>query len=191
MADKTLQQQIDEQRRAEDQSHEEQRRLDERAERDRAHAEQRHSDDMRLADIWASGDPEAREIVAKIGLALDERERAAGWDVEAREVPAHDPEPDPGWLARWEREGALSALTPQERAKLQEIDREDPYGRGQREQFLPREVLAIREKSDRMVEAREQERHQQHDEAGGYKQEPAAQGRGRHPDFEQEDELER
>ena len=76
-------------------------------------------------------------------------------------------------------------------------------GRGQREQFLPREVLAIRAKSDRMVEEREAHKQeqvagpekeaQQHEpeshQAGEHKQEPQ-QGQKHQPDLEQDDELE-
>lgn len=67
-----------------------------------------------------------------------------------------DPDMDPAWLDRWEGEGTMTPLTDEEREKLKAIDREDPVGRGQREMFLPREVLAIRALSDRRVAEREQ-----------------------------------
>lgn len=185
MNDKLLeQQQREDQRRLDDQRRDDLRRantrrdddlrrLDESHALDRKRIERRHSDDTLLADMRASADPETREIAVKIGRVLDARERAE----ERERGPAREPaDHDPGWLNRWEREGALTALSPAEREKLKAIDREDPYGRSQREAFLPREVLAIRAKSDRQAEARVQEHHQQH-EAGEHKQEPQEQKR--------------
>ncbi len=151
------------QRRADDLDAADQRRAD-----DWARAELRHRDAMRLADMRASADPATREIGEKVQQVMDSRDRQEARDQElmGRGAPIRgphgrelsDPHQDPGWLARWEREGTLTQLTPAERDKLRELDKEDPYGREQREAFLPREVLAIRAKSDRAAEARVQER---------------------------------
>ena len=156
-------------------------------------------DELRVEALRSHPDPEVRAIGKKIweerdrqqaaaeeqwetgGDGGEEAEREAAAEAARAERLARDPEPDPGWLARWEREGTLAALTPQEREKLRAIDREDPYGRSQREQFLPREVLAIRAKSDRMVEARE---HEAGERQPGQVQEQKCQ------DLEQDDELE-
>ena len=108
--------------------------------------------------IWAARDSQeaaAEEQWETGGDGEEEAEREAAAEAARSERLARDPEPDPGWLNRWEREGTLTALTPAEREKLREIDRQDPFGRGQREMFLPREVLAIRAHSDRMVEERQ------------------------------------
>lgn len=165
-------------------------------------------DELRVEALRRHPDPEVRAVGEKIWQARDQAQAAAEeqWETggdgeEEREreetaraerlARAHDPDPDPGWLARWEREGTLSALTPQEREKLRAIDREDPFGRGQREMFLPREVLAIRAHSDRMVEEREA---QQIDrpESGEHKQEPQQGQKHQAPELEQDqdDELE-
>lgn len=161
----------EERREAEHRRWYDQRRLDALDEREMAQARE---DERRVEALRSHPDPEVRAAGEKIWQARDQAQAAAEeqWETsgdgeeetereEAARVErlarARDPEPDPGWLARWEREGTLTALTPAERDKLRELDREDPYGRSQREQFLPREVLAIRAKSDRMVEAREHE----------------------------------
>lgn len=116
---------------------------------------------------------------------------------EERRVPesavrpyAHDPDPDPGWLDRWEREGTLKDLTPDERAKLEQIDREDPMGRGMREQFLPREVLGIRANSDRWVEQQSQERAAKAASAEQAREEAPKKAPHPAPEPEQDDELE-
>lgn len=143
------------------------RRLEERAEADeqRLEALRRHPDpEVRAAGekIWQERDrqqaAEEEEWEADGGDAANEREA----EREARKAQIREAaEPDPGWLARWEQEGTLTALTPAERDKLREIDREDPFGREQRAMFLPREVLAIREKSDRLVAEREAQKQEQ------------------------------
>ena len=151
------------QRRADDLKAADQRRAD-----DQARAELRHLDATRLADMRASADPTTREIGEKVQRMVDSRERQEARDREltGRGAPIRgphgselpDPHQDPGWLARWERDGVMTQLTPAEREKLREIDRADPMGREQRAQFLPREVLAIRANSDRWVEQQRQER---------------------------------
>ena len=143
------------------------RRLDEaRAQdEDRKDAARREDEERRVAEaeaaeIEAELQKEEAEDREREGLFKDER----GRDEEERRLPdppprrpiARDVEMDPGWLDRWEAEGVMTPLSDQERAKLAEIDREDPVGRGQREMFLPREVLAIRAHSDRWVAEREQ-----------------------------------
>ncbi len=183
------------------------RRLEERAE----------ADERRVEALRGHPDPEVRAIGEKIWEERDREQAAAeeeweadGGDAEnerdaerqARSAQIREAaEPDPGWLARWERNGTLSPLTPEEREKLRALDREDPMGREQREQFLPREVLAIRAKSDRLVEEREAQKQeqeaQQHEpatEAGGHKQEEPGQQvqeqKHQAPELEQDDELE-
>ncbi len=174
-----------------------QRRLDSLDEREMALARE---DERRVEALRSHPDPVVRSAGEKIWQARDQAQAAAeeqwetsgdGEEEAEREAAAEaaraerlvrDPEPDPGWLARWEREGTLSALTPEEREKLREIDREDPMGRGQREQFLPREVLAIRAKSDRMVAERERE--------AEHKQEPQQGQKHQAPELEQDDEWE-
>ncbi len=151
------------QRRADDLDAADQRRAD-----DWARAELRHRDAMRLADMRASDDPATREIGEKVQRVMDSRDRqeARDQDLTGRGAPIRgphgqelpDPHMDPGWLARWEREGTLTQLTPAEREKLREIDRQDPMGRSQREAFLPREVLGIRANSDRQMAAFREER---------------------------------
>ena len=175
------------------------RRLEERVE----------ADERRVEALRGHPDPEVRAIGEKIWEERDREQAAAEeeWEAdggdaenaramerEARRARIREAaEPDPGWLARWEREGTLSPLTPQEREKLRAIDREDPFGREQRAMFLPREVLAIRSRSDRLVEEREA---QQLDrpESGEHKQEPGkVQDQARQaPELEQDqdDELE-
>ena len=158
---------LDEQRRIDQRREDDLRLADMRAADERARIELRHADRMRLADMRASADPATREIGEKVQMVMDSRARQEQReaDLMGRErLPdrAHDPDPhmDPGWLARWEREGTMTTLTPAEREKLREIDREDPMGRSMRELFLPREVLAIRANSDRWVEQQRQEREQ-------------------------------
>ena len=176
------------------------RRLEERAE----------ADEQRLEALRRHPDPEVRAIGEKIWQERDRQQAGEEeeWDAdggdaanereaerEARKAQIREAaEPDPGWLARWEREGTLTALTPAERDKLREIDREDPFGREQRAMFLPREVLAIRAKSDRMVEerqmaAREAREASAQEKAGGHKQEEPGQ-KHQAPELEQDDELE-
>ncbi len=134
-------------------------------------AEREEADEQRLEALRRHPDPEVREIGEKIWQERDSQQAAAEeeWEADggdaanereaerqARSAQIREAaEPDPGWLARWEREGTLSPLTHAEREKLREIDRQDPFGREQRAMFLPREVLAIRAKSDRMVEERQ------------------------------------
>lgn len=113
-----------------------------------------------------------------------------------------DPDMDPAWLDRWEGEGTMTPLTDEEREKLKAIDREDPVGRGQREMFLPREVLAIRAHSDRWVAEREAAKEakaerEPESEQKAAPQEPAAQEREERrtttvvvKEQEQDDELE-
>ncbi len=156
---------LDEQRRIDQRREDDLRLADMRAADERARIELRHSDHMRLADMRASADPATREVGEKVQMVMDSRARQEQReaDLTGRErLPdrAHDPDlhADPGWLARWEREGTMTTLTPAEREKLREIDREDPMGRSMRELFLPREVLAIRANSDRWVEQQRQER---------------------------------
>ena len=137
--------------------------------------------------IWAARDSQeaaAEEQWETGGDGEEEAEREAAAEAARAERLARDPEPDPGWLARWEREGALSPLTLEEREKLREIDREDPFGRGQREMFLPREVLAIRSRSDRLVAEREAQKQGQE---AAPAQEKKAQVELEH---DQDDELE-
>lgn len=189
-----------------------QRRLDDlkaadmRAADERARAELRHSDAMRLADMRASADPATREIGEKVQQVMDSRERQEARDQEltgrgapirgphGQELP--DPHMDPGWLARWEREGTLTQLTPAEREKLREIDREDPMGRDQRAQFLPREVLAIRANSDRWVEQQRQEREAttqaepDHVEERAQEPKAATSAREHAPERDEDEELE-
>ena len=172
------------QRRADDLKAADLRRAD-----DQARAELRHRDATRLADMRASADPATREIREKVQQVMDSRDRQEARDQEltGRGAPIHgprgqelsDPHNDPGWLARWERDGVMTQLTPAEREKLRELDKEDPYGREQREQFLPREVLAIRANSDRQVAAFQAQR-----EAGQAEPEQQKQ----EPELEQEDE---
>ena len=159
-------------------------------------------DELRVEALRSHPDPEVRAIGKKIweerdrqqaaaeeqwetgGDGEEEAEREAAAEAARAERLARDPEPDPGWLARWEREGALSPLTLEEREKLREIDREDPFGRGQREMFLPREVLAIRSRSDRLVAEREAQKQGQE---AAPAQEKKAQVELEH---DQDDELE-
>ena len=176
------------------------RRLEERVEADerRVEALRSHPDPVVRAageKIWAAREAQAaaEEQWETSGDGEEEAEREAAAEAARAERLARDPEPDPGWLARWEREGTLSPLTPAEREKLRALDREDPFGREQRAMFLPREVLAIRAHSDRMVEAREQEHHhqQQHEaEAGEHKQEPGHKHQAPELEQDQDDELE-
>ena len=223
MADKAQQQideqrQIEEQRQLEDSLDRAERERQERleAERRAEWAEEMEEarlkeDELRVEALRSHPDPVVRAAGEKIWQARDdaqaaaeaewetggdgeeEAEREAAAEAARSERLARDPEPDPGWLARWEREGTLSPLTPQEREKLRAIDREDPFGREQRAMFLPREVLAIRSRSDRLVEEREA---QQLDrpESGEHKQEPGkVQDQARQaPELEQDqdDELE-
>ena len=223
MADKAQQQideqrQIEEQRQLEDSLDRAERERQERleAERRAEWAEEMEEarlkeDELRVEALRSHPDPVVRAAGEKIWQARDdaqaaaeaewetggdgeeEAEREAAAEAARAERLARDPEPDPGWLARWEREGTLSPLTPQEREKLRAIDREDPFGREQRAMFLPREVLAIRSRSDRLVEEREA---QQLDrpESGEHKQEPGkVQDQARQaPELEQDqdDELE-
>ena len=180
-----------------------QRRLDSLDEREMARARE---DDRRVEALRSHPDPVVRSAGEKIWAARDQAQAAAEaeWETsgdgeEEREAAARverlararDPEPDPGWLARWEREGTLSPLTHAEREKLRALDREDPMGRGQREQFLPREVLAIRAHSDRMVEEREAQA-QQHEpaETGERKPGQVQEQKRQAPELEQDDELE-
>ncbi len=156
---------LDEQRRIDQRRRDDLKLADMRAADERARIQLRHSDAMRLADMRASDDPATREIGEKVQMVMDSRARQEQReaDLTGRErLPdrAHHPDPhmDPGWLARWEQEGTLTHLTPAEREKLREIDRQDPMGREQREQFLPREILAIRANSDRWVEQQRKER---------------------------------
>ena len=159
---------IDEQRRIDQRREDDLKAADQRRADDRARAELRHRDAMRLADMRASADPATREIGEKVQRLMDSRDRqeARERDLTGRGAPTRgphgqelpDPHLDPGWLTRWEREGTLTQLTPAEREKLREIDRQDPMGREMRELFLPREVLAIRANSDRWVEQQRQER---------------------------------
>ena len=159
---------LDEQRRLDQRHRDDLKLADMRAADERARAELRHSDAMRLADMRASADPATREIGEKVQMLMDSRDRQEQREREltGRGAPTRgphgqdlpDPHQDPGWLARWEREGTLTQLTSAEREKLREIDRQDPMGREQRAQFLPREVLAIRADSDRQVAAFRQER---------------------------------
>ena len=159
---------VEEQRRIDQRRTDDLRLVDMRAADERARIELRHSDHMRLADMRASAEPATREVGEKVQMVMDSRDRqeARERDLTGRGAPTRgphgqelpDPHMDPGWLARWERDGVMVALTPEERDKLREIDREDPMGREQREQFLPREVLAIRADSDRQVAAFRQER---------------------------------
>ena len=159
---------LDEQRRIDQRREDDLKAADQRRADDQARAELRHRDAMRLADMRASADPATREIGEKVQQVIDSRDRQEARDREltGRGAPIRgphgselpDPHNDPGWLARWEREGTLTQLTPAEREKLREIDRQDPMGREQREQFLPREVLGIRANSDRWVEQQRQER---------------------------------
>ena len=64
----------------------------------------------------------------------------------ARLARARAGDPDLGWLARWEQEGVLSALTPAELDKLKgvapELERQEPAAgpRQQREQDLELEM---------------------------------------------------
>lgn len=133
---------------------------------DRKDAEWREDEERRVAAA------EAADIEADLQKEQDEArmrdvdlEDERGFDEQERRLPdlaqpstmIRDVEMDPDWLHRWEDEGTMTPLTDEERAKLEAIDREDPVGRGMREQFLPREVLAIRANSDRWVaEQREQ-----------------------------------
>ena len=159
---------LNEQRRIDQRRTEDLKAADQRRADDQARAELRHRDAMRRADMRASADPATREIGEKVQQVMDSRERQEARDREltGRGAPTRgphgqelsDPHNDPGWLARWERDGTLTKLTPAEREKLREIDRADPMGREQREQFLPREVLGIRANSDRQVEAFREER---------------------------------
>ena len=159
---------LDEQRRIDQRRADDLKAADQRRADDLARAELRHLDATRLANMRASADPATREIGEKVQRLMDSRDRQEARDQEltGRGAPIRgphgqelsDPHLDPGWLSRWEREGTLVQLTPEERDKLREIDRADPMGRGMREQFLPREVLAIRANSDRWVEQQRQER---------------------------------
>ena len=160
---------LDEQRRIDRRRLDDLKAADMRAADERARIELRNADRMRLADMRASDDPATREIGEKVQQVMDSRDRQEQRDQEltgrggapirgphGSELP--DPHNDPGWLARWEREGTLAQLTTAEREKLREIDRQDPMGREQREQFLPREVLGIRANSDRQMAAFREER---------------------------------
>ena len=186
------------QRRADDLKAADQRRADERA-----RIELRHRDAMRLADMRASADPATREIGEKVQRVMDSRDRQEARDREltGRGAPIRgphgselpDPHDDPGWLARWEREGTLTQLTPEERDKLREIDRADPMGREQREQFLPREVLGIRADSDRQVAAFQAQREAGQAEAAKVeeqKSEPKARATQHTQDQDEDEELE-
>jgi hypothetical protein len=154
---------LNEQRRIDQRRLDDLKAADQRAADDRARAELRHRDAMRLADMRTSSDPATREIGEKVQRVMDSRDRqeVRERDLSGRGAPTRglhgselpDPHMDPGWLARWERDGVVAPLTPAEREKLREIDRQDPMGREQREQFLPREVLGIRANSDRQVAA--------------------------------------
>lgn len=166
------------------------RRLDEARNHD---ADRRDDDQRREDEARRVAAAEAADIEADLQKEPDEahdgehrRKDGGGFDEEERRVPerpyAHDPDPDPGWLDRWEREGTLKDLTPDERAKLEQIDHEDPMGRGMREQFLPREVLAIRSNSERAVEKMRAEREaakeaEPESEREAAPEEPAAQER--------------
>ena len=159
---------LDEQRRIDQRRADDLKAADQRRADDQARAELRHRDAMRLADMRASADPATREIGEKVQQVMDSRNRQEQRDREltGRGAPIRgphgsdlpDPHMDPGWLARWERDGTLTQLTAAEREKLREIDRQDPMGREMRDLFLPREVLAIRANSDRWVEQQRQER---------------------------------
>jgi hypothetical protein len=157
---------LDEQRRIDQRREDDLKAADQRRADDQARAELRHLDATRLANMRASADPATREIGEKVQRVMDSRDRQEARDREltGRASPIRgphgqelsDPHNDPGWLARWEREGTLVQLTPAEREKLREIDRQDPMGREMRDLFLPREVLGIRAHSDRWVAEREQ-----------------------------------
>lgn len=121
---------------------------------DRKDADRREDEERRKAS--AEAELQKEEAAPRARLAIREEEKRP---LPPRpSAPVRDADPDPGWLDRWESEGALRDLTPEERAKLEAMDREDPYGRGQRQMFLPREVLAIRANSERAVEKMRAER---------------------------------
>ena len=157
--------------------------------------DQRRADDLKAADQRAADDRATRAIGEKVQMTLDSRDRQEqrDRDLTGRGAPIRgphgselpDPHNDPGWLARWEREGTLTELTPAEREKLREIDRQDPMGREQREQFLPREVLGIRANSDRQVAAFREERDIAGRMAGAVQAEPD-HGEERAPERAQE-----
>lgn len=159
---------VEEQRRIDQRRDDDLKAADQRRADEQARIELRHRDETRLADMRASPDPSTREVGEKVSQIMDshDRQEARERDLTGRGAPIRgphgselpDPHMDPGWLARWERDGVMVALTPEERDKLREIDREDPMGRSMRELFLPREVLAIRANSDRWVEQQRQER---------------------------------
>ena len=143
---------IDEQRRIDQRREDDLKAADQRRADDQARAELRHSDAMRLADMRASADPATREIGEKVSRVMDSRARQEQReaDLTGRGAPIRgphgsdlpDPHMDPGWLARWEREGTLTQLTPAEREKLREIDRQDPMGREASTQAKPDHVDA-------------------------------------------------
>ena len=117
---------LDEQRRLDQRRRDDLKLADMRAADERARIELRHADRMRLVDMRAGADPATREIGEKVQMVLDSRDRQIQRDRERTPVRAQeepDPHMDPGWLARWEREGAMITLDPAEREKLREIER--------------------------------------------------------------------
>ena len=120
-------------------------------------------DDRLLEALQSHPDPIVRTAGEKIWQARDDAQAAAeaAWETSgdgeeeredeetaraARLARARAGDPDLGWLARWEQEGVLSALTPAELDKLKgvapELERQEPAAgpRQQREQDLELEM---------------------------------------------------
>ena len=121
---------LDEQRRLDQRRRDDLKLADMRAADERARIELRHSDSMRLADMRTSADPATRAIGEKVQMVMDSRARQ---EQREADLTGREPHMDPGWLARWEREGAMITLDPAERDKLREVERMEQQQRQERE----------------------------------------------------------